>query len=205
MPRGDPPLAPLAAAVRAYKKAFIRGSRAFKNILKASETTAFNSKRFQLQQTHHRPSLSIRQHDDVPHEDQQEHRRRRRRALRCHPRRRRLLQDDNGSTCIQTSTPKDFIRIWGLELGGDAATNVEDLDGLPCDGQWEDFSKDSAPYLQHAVYSSMPATLKEVMAELKVMTGDPKSSVFRCGPKGVKWYTVNDFRGCTLRDGETFN
>ena len=117
---------------------------------------------------------------------------------------RRLLQDDDGSTCIQTSTPKDFIRIWGLELGGDAATNVEDLDGLPCDGQWEDFSKDSAPYLQHAVYSSMPATLKEVMAELKVMTGDPKSSVFRCGPKGVKWYTVNDFRGCTLRDGETF-
>ena len=118
---------------------------------------------------------------------------------------RRLLQDDDGSTCIQTSTPKDFIRIWGLELGGDAATNVEDLDGLPCDGQWEDFSKDSAPYLQHAVYSSMPATLKEVMAELKVMTGDPNSSVFRCGPKGVKWYTVNDFRGCTLRDGETFN
>ena len=29
----------------------------------------------------------------------------------------RRLNADDGSTCINTSTPKDFIRMWDLELG----------------------------------------------------------------------------------------
>jgi hypothetical protein len=116
----------------------------------------------------------------------------------------RHLNADDGSTCIATSRPKDFIRVWGLELGGDAATDVNALDGLPCDDNWDSFDKDNAPYLEHAVQASMPSVLKEVMAELKLMTGDPNSEVFRCGAEGVKWFTVNDWKGCALKDNQTF-
>ena len=113
----------------------------------------------------------------------------------------RRLNADDGSTCINTSTPKDFIRMWGLELG---ETDVNALQGLPCDDQWESYDSESAPYLEHAVQASMPSVLKEVMSSLKLMTGDPNSEVYRCGPKGVKWFTVNEWKGCTLKDGETF-
>ena len=62
----------------------------------------------------------------------------------------------------------------------------------------------SAPYLESDVWASAPATLKEVMSNLELMTGDPNSDVFRCGKEGVRWYTVNDFKGCALKNGETF-
>ena len=114
----------------------------------------------------------------------------------------RRLNADDGSTCINTSTPKDFIRMWGLELG---ETDVNALQGLPCDDQWESYDSESAPYLQHAVQASMPSVLKEVMSELKYMTGDADSEVFRCGAEGVKWFTVNEWKGCALKDGEKFS
>lgn len=127
---------------------------------------------------------------------------------------RRLLDDSNGqgngegngddATCITTSTPKDFVRLWGIELGSDAAYNATELKGLPCDDSWESYNATSAPYLEHNVWASAPAVLKEVMSSLKLSTGDPDSEVFRCGKEGVKWYTVNDFRGCALKDGKTF-
>ena len=120
---------------------------------------------------------------------------------------RRLNQDDSaddGSTCITTSPPKDFVRLWNLELGGDAATDINQVSGLPCDDKWESYDSESAPYLQSDVQASMPSVLKEVMSSLKLMTGDPNSEVYRCGPKGVKWFTVNEWKGCTLKDGETF-
>jgi hypothetical protein len=117
---------------------------------------------------------------------------------------RRLMDDGGDTTCVTTSTPKDFVRLWGIELGGDAATDVDAL-SLPCDDAWETYDADSAPYLKNDVWASMPATLKEVMSSLKLMTGDPNSEVFRCGNEGVRWYTVNDFKGCALKDGETFD
>ena len=50
----------------------------------------------------------------------------------------------------------------------------------------------------------MAVLLKEVMSSLELMTGDPNSEVFRCGQEGVRWCTVNDFKGCALKNGETF-
>lgn len=118
---------------------------------------------------------------------------------------RRLTDASDDASCVTVSTPKDFIRLWGIELGGDAATDVDALGGLPCDDSWETYDADSAPYLKKDVWASAPATLKEVMASLKLSSGDPDAEVFRCGKEGVRWYTVNDFKGCALRDGETFD
>ena len=117
---------------------------------------------------------------------------------------RRLMDAGDDTTCVTTATPKDFVRVWGIELGGDAATDVEALMGLPCDDAWETYDADSAPYLESDVWASAPATLKEVMSNLELMTGDPNSDVFRCGKEGVRWYTVIDFKGCALKNGETF-
>lgn len=127
---------------------------------------------------------------------------------------RRLMDDSNDNSndtnndnesCVTTTTPKDFVRLWGIEIGNDAATDIDQLGGLPCDDAWESYDAESAPYLKKDVWASTPATLKEVMSSLKMMTGDTNAEVFRCGKEGVKWYTVNDFKGCALRDGETFN
>ena len=117
----------------------------------------------------------------------------------------RRLNADDGSTCITTSTPKDFVRLWNLELGGDAATDINQVSGLPCDDKWESYDSESAPYLQSDVQASMPSVLKEVMSELKYMTGDSDSEVFRCGAEGVKWFTVNEWKGCALKNGEKFS
>jgi hypothetical protein len=110
-------------------------------------------------------------------------------------------KSDDQASCVTEQMPTDYVRLWGLELG---EKNVDKVGGLQCDGDWDDFES-NAQYLKSSMWASSAGLLaEEVMPSLEIMGENGGADVYYC-PDGVKWYTLNDFQGCSLKDGKSWD
>ena len=103
--------------------------------------------------------------------------------------------------CINTNLPVDWIRIWDLELG---ETDLDKVGGLPCDKNWDRTpSDDSVPVdIQNSIGELLIAK-DGVMDTLEVMGTNGDADVYYC-EDGLRWFSVDQYGGCTLKDGKRF-
>ena len=104
--------------------------------------------------------------------------------------------------CINIALPEKFIRVWDLELGEDRLSKVG---GLPCDKKdWVRISNNDKASRTGVTASIGDLLIDQVMDDLEVMGDNDNASAYYC-PDGIKWYAVNKFNGCNLRDGSEFS
>jgi len=78
------------------------------------------------------------------------------------------------------------------------------LQGLPCDGDWDDFQTNARQYKSDMWNQAADALTEAVQPSLAVVDANSPDNAYLC-EDGIKWYTVNSFKGCTLKDGKTFD
>lgn len=107
-------------------------------------------------------------------------------------------QDDN-KYCVTEARATDIIRLWDEELGGTKISSVV----LPtCDDKgWSPIERNQQNLRSDMWNQAADVLTEELMPTLADQFGDAEN--YLC-PDGIKWYTLNDFKGCALNDGETF-
>jgi len=109
--------------------------------------------------------------------------------------------DKSDWSCVTEARASDFIRQWDEELGETKLSNIPDR----CDDpDFESFENNARQY-QSDIWNQAADFLTEVfMPTLNVQGTNNDADVYYCD-NGIKWYTVNDFKGCTLKDGKTYD
>ena len=110
--------------------------------------------------------------------------------------------DKSEWSCVTEARATDFIRQWDEDLGETKLSNIADR----CEDEpdFEPF-EDNARQYQSDMWNQAADFLTEVfMPTLNVQGTNGGADVYYCD-KGIKWYTVNAFKGCTLKDGKTYS
>ena len=103
--------------------------------------------------------------------------------------------------CITQALPTKFIRVWDLELGEGVLSNVG---GLPCDNQdWVRIRRNDKPSRTGVTNSVGMLLMDQVMDDLEAMGDNDNASAYYC-PDGIRWYSLNQFKGCNLKDDSEF-
>ena len=102
---------------------------------------------------------------------------------------------------ITQALPTKFIRVWDLELGEGVLSKVG---GLPCDNRdWVRIRRNDKPSRTGVTNSVGMVLIDQVMDDLKAMGDNDNASAYYC-PDGIKWYSLNQFKGCNLKDDSVF-
>eukprot|EP00889_Picochlorum_renovo_P006671 jgi/Picre1/33701/NNA_001180.t1 len=107
-------------------------------------------------------------------------------------------QDDN-KYCVTEARATDIIRLWDEELGETKLSKVI----IPnCDDKgWSQIERNQQNVRSDMWNQAADVLTEEFQPTLAVQVGDAED--YLC-PDGIRWYTVNDFKGCALDDGQSW-
>lgn len=109
--------------------------------------------------------------------------------------------DKSDWSCVTEARATDFIRQWDEELGETDLSKIPDR----CDDPDFESFEDNARQYQSDIWNQAADFLTEVyMPTLQVQGKNGDADMYYCD-KGIKWYTVNNFKGCALKDGKTYD
>lgn len=110
--------------------------------------------------------------------------------------------DTSEWSCVTEARATDFIRTWDEQLGG---TKLSSLADRCQDASFDKFETNARQY-QSDIWNQAADYLTEVfMPTLNIQKdADEDADAYYCD-KGIKWYTVNGFKGCTLQNGKTYD
>lgn len=102
--------------------------------------------------------------------------------------------------CINSALPTKFIRVWELDLGQQALS----VTATPCNTRdWVRIPRDDKPSRTGVTNSVGMLLIDQVMDDLEAMGDNDNASAYYC-PDGIKWYSLNQFKGCNLKDDSVF-
>lgn len=109
-------------------------------------------------------------------------------------------QDD--WSCVTEARAANIIRLWDEELG---ETKLSNVGGLQCDdADFQSFGTNDRTLRSDMWNQAADVLTEELMPTLALQKdANEDADVYYCD-NGIKWYTLNSFKGCSLKDGKTF-